>query len=206
MEAIAYPPEHRDRPNLAAILITAALHAGLLALLLRTTASTDAPAQPVPAQRTEVVFLPPAEMSDPQVTPPWPAMPQRARRVEPGPTSVPAPDAATEAAATRSDPAPSPRRLDLRLPPALRGDRERLAPRDPMRYVAPRLAGREEAYVEGIVMRPSATPAEWVAMIGGMFFGGNRDPCIDIRSLIASAESEVELRDLYDRERRYRCR
>ncbi len=204
MDANATPPPRRHGPSLPALAVTALVHAAVLALLLaRPEPRTASEPRSAPPQRTEVVFLPPRSLLGAPAPPPALLAPPRATRpAQPQATPL---TRSTESAPTASaEPDPS-RALDLRLPAPFR-DPGPLPKRDPLRPPPVRLAGREEAYVEGIVMRRQLSPADIVAGIGAMFFGGGRDPCIDIRSLLASATRDEERRDLIHRERRHRCR
>lgn len=208
MDAIATPPPRRHAPSLPALAVTALVHAALLALLLARPEPQPSPnTRSAAPERTEVVFLPPRSLLGPPAPPPALQVPPRATRAaqaQPQPQATPLTRSNETTSTASVEPDPS-RALDLRLPEHLR-DAGPLPPRDPMRTPPVRLAGREEAYVEGIVMRRQLSPADIVAGIGAMFFGGGRDPCIDIRSLLASASSDEERRDLIHRERRHRCR
>jgi hypothetical protein len=204
----ATPLRDADPARIAAIALTLALHGFLLLWLLRPVSPDPAlarwtPAERERAERMEVALLPAAPTSAPAPPAPRRASPRTPLRAPPSAVAsaleavfTAEPDAAVLEAA--------PSVLDLRLPPDLRAP-PRLAPADPLRRSV-RLPGRDEAFVEGIVLRDRPTPQQVVNAIGAMFFGGGGDPCVDIRSRLADAREHDERMDLIHRERANRCR
>lgn len=142
--------------------------------------------------------------------------PQRSRaasRSPSKPSGLESADIATRAAPTRTAP---PKRLvdqlgeiDL-LPPA---EQARFDPPDVMRARQARLPGSADRIVGRFEPRREITPEDVVNAVAGMLFGGNYNPCPDLRAKVHHATllhpeqyAGTERRDLVERERRCRYR
>lgn len=103
--------------------------------------------------------------------------------------------------------APAALRTQRRLQDQLRGWLDTPAP--PVRSVdswrgrpAPRLPGREEAFVEGIHTRDRPSPQQRVQAITGMLFGARDYDCADVARKMRSDITNTERRQLIEEERR----
>lgn len=75
-----------------------------------------------------------------------------------------------------------------------------LGPNDPLER-RQRLPGRAEPIVDGIRLRVKRSPADWVAIVGGLFGATGGASCGDIRRKIASEISDTERMKLIHDER-----
>jgi len=191
------PATGRDWIAPAAALATLGIHAVILAWLLmpRLRAPVSAPLQ------VEWIRRDPAP-----AVPPMPQAPARAdsRRARPpvagqGPSNTASPLDSTSAA-LESVPEPALDRppdsavLYRHLQAEARRPGGAAAPgADPLERSLPPLPGRGEAFVEGFHVRQQATPADYVAMVGSLLFGGYQGAtCGDIRRKISSDISDAE--------------
>jgi hypothetical protein len=202
-DAMPNTTRRTDATPLIAVVATLLLHAGLLALLRQTPqiAAPLATSPSAPAERLRVILLESAQ-AEAEIGPPRPSRRQPKTRPLRAPQGfdVLSDDIEVDTLSIGTD-----RGMVLSLPPSLR-ELPELAPRNPM--MAPRagMLERQEAFVEGITLRQEITPELVVNAIGAMFFGGGGDPCIDIRSRLASARGHDERMALIHRERARRCR
>jgi len=197
------PRPARDLAPAIAVTFTLLLHMGLLALLRQTPEHASSPlAGSVQAvERLEVSLLetvvPAAELG-----PPRPSRSQTATRPLRAPQGF---GVLSDEIEAEQLPGGTDRGMVLILPPSLR-ELPELAPRNPMLTSRAGIPEQQAAFVEGIHLSREITPELVVNAIGAMFFGGGGDPCADIRSRLASADSHEERVALIHRERARRCR
>lgn len=206
MDALTRPLRHAPPELWLAAGATVLIHA-LLWLAFRSIAT---PEPPVASDHTRIVieFLP---TRAPIAVPPIPDAPRRLVRARPAPERAPAPlpgaapDAAVEPSAPGTTDPFDPRRA---LQAFGRGDGPGgAAVRGPFERAPPRLPGRDEAFVDGVVIRGSPSPQQVVNAVGAMLFGAVTPAqlCADVRRMIHAERDPATLQRLFDRERRH-CR
>jgi hypothetical protein len=163
-------------------------------------AAADRPSPvPMPRRSRAPRSIPPVATRPPSLSPPAPSVMQSAEVATPS-TASPA-----TGSARLTDPLGE---LEL-LSPGESG----FGPPDPLRPRRVRLPGSADRIVGRFDLRREITPRDVVNAVGGMLFGGNYNPCPDLRAKVHQATllhpeqyDDAERRDLIERERRCRYR
>jgi hypothetical protein len=203
----ARPAAQRDWVGPAAAIATLGVHLLILGWLLAPRAR--APSSP-PLQVEWIRAETQAPVPPMPVAPPRPPRSTRAFAPTAAPTAEPQSPAATDADAELVDiepvviepgTAPAGEALYGQIEGFVRS-REPLVlgPNDPLER-RQRLPGRAEPIVEGIRLRVQRSPADWVAIVGGLFGATGGATCGDIRRKIASDISDAERMKLIHDER-----
>lgn len=208
----------RTRTGLLVLIACLGLHLVFFAWLYHATPQLERPPA-MAAAPLQVHWIPSSDLPSP------PPMPRKRRSAPPDParrspsratdTPVSAPRSVSAPALAVPAPLPRPRRLgdqlgelDL-LPPG----EARYGRHDPMNPMRARLPSSDVRIVGNFTLRREITPADVVNAVGGFLFGGNYDPCPDIRGKLHQATvlapdryDDAQRRDLVERERRCRYR